>query len=201
MSLLRRYVDTLDNVGSAEKALKYRRFHALLRLHELPLILWLAALWTMLWQQFSLLSVTSGVIVAVLVKRLFYLPPVELGGRFHPVAALKYLFYFAWELMLGSLQVSIIALRPRFRAKPAVVAVQLRTHSDFILTMTGLSISLIPGSLIADVDRYNSILYLHALHAPDDAAREKLTRDVLRIERLLVETIGSKQDKQVCADV
>lgn len=171
-----------------------------LRLHELPLFLWLVALWTMLWQEISLLSVCSGALVALIVTRVFFLPPVKLSGRFNPVAAGRYLVFFLYELMLGSLQVAWLALNPRKKARSAVLAVQLRTHSDFILTMTALTISLIPGSLIVDVDRFNSVIYLHVLHAPTAKEQQKLRADVLLIERMLVAAIGTVQEVESCRD-
>jgi hypothetical protein len=61
------------------------------RLHELPLLVGLVLLWTMLWHEVSLLSVVSGIVVAVVVMRVFYLPPVELAGRFNVWYALLYL--------------------------------------------------------------------------------------------------------------
>src|SRR4051794_38685078 len=60
-----------------------RRFERAVRIHELPLMVGLVVLWSMLWGEFSPLSVISGVVVAVVVMRLFYLPPVDLGGHFN----------------------------------------------------------------------------------------------------------------------
>ncbi|WP_167142586.1 Na+/H+ antiporter subunit E [Canibacter zhoujuaniae] len=175
-----------------------RRFHFLIRVHELPLIFGLVVVWMMLWQEVTPMSFVSGIAVAILVTRVFYLPPVELAGRFNIFAALQYFIYFLWELVLGSLQVAWHAVNPFKRVSPAVVEVRLRTRSDFILTMTGLTISLIPGSLIVDVDRFNSVLYLHMLHGPEEKQRDKLRRDVHKIERLLVNAIGSRSDMEDC---
>lgn len=169
-----------------------------LRLYELPLLIWLVALWMMLWQEISPLSFLSGLVVAFAVTRIFFLPPVELAGRFNPFAALKYLLFFLFELMLGSLQVAWLALNPWKKAQPAVVAVQLHTHSDFILTMTSLTLSLIPGSLIADIDRFGSVIYVHALHAPTAKEQQALRCDALRIERLLVAAIGTRAELEEC---
>jgi multicomponent Na+:H+ antiporter subunit E len=60
--------------------------------------------------------------------------------------------------------------------------------------MVGLTISLIPGSLVAEVDRFSSILYLHVLNTPTQREITSMRREVRRIERLLVLTVGSKQE-------
>ncbi|RGE22558.1 Na+/H+ antiporter subunit E [Leucobacter sp. wl10] len=164
------------------------------RLHELPLLVGLVLLWMMLWREVSPLSLLSGVVVAVFVMRLFYLPPVELAGRFNPWYALLYLGYFLWHLVVASWQVAWLAVRPGPVPRTSIIAVRLRTRSDFILTMVGLTTSLIPGSLVAEVDRFGSTLYLHVLNTPTQREITAMRREVRRIERLLILSVGSKQE-------
>ena len=171
-----------------------RRVEWWVRLHELPLLLGLVVLWMMLWHEVSPLSLLSGVFVAIVVMRVFYLPPVELAGRFHPWYALLYLGYFFWHLAVASWQVAWLAVRPGPPPPTSIIAIRLRTRSDFILTMVGLTISLIPGSLVAEVDRFSSILYLHVLNTPTQREITSMRREVRRIERLLILTVGSKQE-------
>lgn len=171
-----------------------RSFEKIVRLHELPLLIGLVVLWTALWHEVSLLSVLSGVVVAILAMRIFYLPPVELAGRFNPWWALRYLGYFFWHLAVASCQVAWLAVRPGPPPKTAIIGVQLRTRSDFILTMVGLTISLIPGSLVAEVDRFGSILYLHVLNTPTQREITRMRREVARIEELLIRTVGSREE-------
>lgn len=171
-----------------------RGLELLVRIHELPLLLGLVLLWMMLWREASLLSAASGVVVSIVVMRLFYLPPVELAGRFNPWYALRYLAYFFWNLGVASWQVAWLAVRPGPKPKTSIIEVRLRTTSDFILTMVGLTISLIPGSLVAEVDRFASTLYLHVLNTPTRREIDEMRSDVATIERLLVLAIGSRDD-------
>ena len=171
-----------------------RRIEWGVRLHELPLLIGLVVLWMMLWQELSLFSATSGLVVAVLVMRVFYLPPVELAGRFNPWYALKYLTFFFWHLTVASWQVAWLAVRPGPSPPTSIIAVRLSTRSDFILTLVGLTISLIPGSLVAEVDRFNSTLYLHVLNTPTEKEIREMRRDVRKIERLLILTLGSRAE-------
>lgn len=165
-----------------------------LRLYEIPLLIALVLFWMMLWREVSLLSVVSGIAVAVLVVRVFYLPPVELAGRINLFWSFVTLGYVLWRIALGSIQVAWVAIRPWKAATPSVVKVQLVTHSDIILTLTSLALSVIPGSLVAEVDRFGSRLYLHAIDAPDEASCERLRQEIHRVERLLILSIGSKQE-------
>ena len=167
------------------------------RLHELPLLLGLVLLWTMLWREISPMSVVSGVVVAFFAMRLFYLPPVELAGRFNLWYALRYLADFLWHLALASWQVAWLAVRPGPPPPTSVIAVRLHTKSDFLLTMVGLTNSLIPGSLVAEVDRFSSTLYLHVLNTPTQKEIAKMRRDVYRVERLLILAVGSRAEMRL----
>ncbi len=172
---------------------------ALLRLHELPLLLGLVVTWMLLWREISWLSLLSGVVVSIVAMRLFYLPPVVLAGRFNLWWALRYLVFFLWHLMVASVQVAWLAIRPGPPPRTAIVAMRLRTRSDFILTMVGLTVSLIPGSLVVEVDRFGSTLYLHVLNTPTQREIREMRQQTLHIERLLIRAVGSKAEMEALA--
>jgi len=171
-----------------------RRAGSLLRLHELPLLLGLLLTWMLLWREFSWLSLVSGVVVSIIAMRLFYLPPVILAGRFNAWWALRYLGYFLWHLALASVQVAWLAIKPGPPPRTAIIAAKLRTRSDFVLTLVSLTISLIPGSLVVEVDRFGSTLYLHVLNTPTQREIRLMRAQIARIERLLVRTLGSRAE-------
>lgn len=167
---------------------------------QLPLLVTLVVLWMLLWGTISWLSFASGAVIAVLVTRTFYLPPVELSGRINPLWGIVFLGRFAFDLVIGSFSVAFQAFRPRGLRSNAVVAVQLVTRSDFILTLTALAISLIPGSLVVEVDRGRSMLYLHSINIQSDAELEKLREKVLSVERGIVRALGSTEDvRRACS--
>jgi len=163
-------------------------------LRQLPLLVGLVVLWMFLWNQVTVLAAVTGVVVALLVTRVFPLPPVELSGRFDPWRAVVFLVVFVRDLVTASVQVSWQAVRPRGVRHNAIVAVQLHTRSDFIMTMVSEAVSLVPGSLIVEADRERSILYLHALSIDDDQQVESVRRNVLGVEERLVRVLGSTDD-------
>ncbi|WP_249290735.1 Na+/H+ antiporter subunit E [Leucobacter manosquensis] len=184
----------MELAGESPREARRREFGV--RLHELPLVIGLVVLWMMLWHEVSLLSVLSGLVIAVFVMRLFYLPPVELAGRFNVWHALRYLGYFVWHLARASWGVAWLAVRPGPVPTTSIIAVKLTTRSDFIMTMVALTNSLIPGSLVTEIDRFNSTLYLHVLNTPTQRELTQMRRSVYTIERLLVMAAGSKQEVQ-----
>lgn len=163
---------------------------------HLPLLIALVALWMLLWGSISWLNLVTGAILAVLVTRVFFLPAVDLSGRLHLGWFLVFLGRFSFSLVIASFQVALQAFSPKGVRHNGVIAVQLDTRSDFIMTMTAIALSLIPGSIVLEVDRQSSILYLHVLGASDEAALDKARADVLAVERRLVRAIGSKDDVQ-----
>lgn len=161
---------------------------------ELPLVIWLVLVWGALWQDFGPGNLLFGAVLAYVVVNFFYLPPVELTGRFNVLWLIPFLGRFLVKLVTASADVFWLALTRGPRLRNAVVAVTLRSHSDFLVTATGHAISLIPGSLVLEVDRSTSTLYLHCLNvdSPEDA--EVIRRDVLTTEAWLVRIMGTRAD-------
>lgn len=171
-----------------------RRQRLAVALNQLPLFLGLVLLWMLLWGDFSWLTLVTGVFLAVVVSIGFYLPAVELGLRLNPWYALLYFSRLLLDIVRGSLQVAFLALAPGYSASNAIVAVHLRTRSDFILTMTGVSTSIVPGAIVVDVDRVRSTLYLHVLNVRTTEQLDRFRLGVLAEERRIVMAIGSRQD-------
>ncbi|WP_066289158.1 Na+/H+ antiporter subunit E [Arthrobacter sp. B6] len=161
---------------------------------ELPLLVWLVIVWGALWQDFSPGNLLFGAILAVAVARMFYLPPVDLSGRFNVLHAVPFALGFLAKVVAASFQVMYLAVLRGPRVRNAVVAVPLRSHEDLMVTATGHVISLIPGSLVVEVDRSTSTLYLHGLNMSTPEDVEKLRRQVRNIEARLIRIMGTRQE-------
>ncbi|MGO1539602.1 MAG: Na+/H+ antiporter subunit E [Leucobacter sp.] len=164
------------------------------RLYEVPLLVGLVVTWMALWREVSLMSVASGVLVAVMATRVFYLPPVKLAGRMNVWWALRYVAYFLWHVALASWHVAWLAVKPGPTPTTSIIAVKLRTQSDFIIAMVGMTNSLIPGSLVVDVDRFRSTLYIHVLNTPTEESLDNMRHNVYHIESLLIRAVGSIEE-------
>lgn len=160
---------------------------------QLPFFLWLVALWMLLWGQFTVLAFLTGVVVAVFVTRVFRLPPVELSGRVNLWYGLLFVLSFVVALVRGSITVAWQVIDPRRQPGTAVIAVPLQTDDDLIMTHTAVTASLIPGSLIVDVDRDRRVLYLHVIGVRDEADVEEQRRSVRRWESRIVLAVGSRE--------
>ena len=161
---------------------------------HLPLIVGLVVLWMLLWGEISWLSGLSGIVIAVGVTRVFYLPAVVLSGRFHPGWAVVFVLRFAGAVVASSVLVSAQAFRPGRLPANAIIEVPLRTRSDFVMSVTAIAISLVPGTLVLEIDRERGLLFLHVLAAGDADGVEKARRDALRLEASIIRAIGSRDD-------
>ena len=166
---------------------------------QLPLLVALVVLWMLLWGAINPLNLITGIVLALVVTRFLYLPPVELSGRFNLWWFLVFLARFFVELVAGSFQVAAQAFAPRGGHTNSVIAAQLHTRSDFILTLTAIAVSIIPGSVVIEVDRDNSILYLHVLGTEGRENVESSRARVFETERRIVRALGSREDIARCS--
>ena len=166
-------------------------------LHQIPLLVWLVVLWMLLWGSFSWLNLVTGAIIALLVTRVFYLPPIQLSGRFNPWWALVFAMRFLYDLFTAAIQVAWLAIDPRRVPHSSVVAVPLRSRSDLIMTLVSIAISLVPGSLVVEADRLRAVLYVHVLNTRTAGDVDAARSSVLAVERRIVRALGSKEELQL----
>lgn len=154
-------------------------------------IVGLTLIWSLFWGGFSWLNTVGGVLVAVAVLVFYPLPPVTFAGRVRPLAVLVFLLRFLVELVVASVRLSAVALRPGPPPHSAIIAVRLRVPTDLNLTLVAEALSLVPGTLIVDVDRPGGTLFVHVfdVRGREDAARSR--EHVHELEVRLVRAVGS----------
>jgi multicomponent Na+:H+ antiporter subunit E len=162
--------------------------------HQVPLLVWLVLVWNLLWGTLSWANVLSGLLVALTVLTLLPLPHVVGRSRVRPLPLLAFLGHFVVDLFTSGAEVAWQALRPGGVRQTAIVQVQLRADSDLLLTMVAEATSLVPGSLVLDLDREQRVMTLHLLPVRDREDVERKKAHVLVVERRLVRAFGSAAD-------
>jgi multicomponent Na+:H+ antiporter subunit E len=76
---------------------------------------------------------------------------------------LSLLLLFARELILSALKVAWLAVQPRMRLRPAIIAYPLTVTTDAQITLLANMITLTPGTLSVDVSDDRRTLYVHAI--------------------------------------
>ena len=155
-----------------------------------PYLLTLVALvlvWMALWGSASLIVILIGLLVSAVILLLFPLPTMMFRFGLHPWRTLVLVVRFLWDVVVASVQVGWLAIRPRL-PQPQITRVQLASDSDLLEALTALAVSLVPGSLIVDADAGTRTLTIHVLDARnrsmDDFAAQVLAQE-RRIRRAL----------------
>ena len=161
----------------------------------------LTVIWVLLWGSFTPLTMVGGVVVAVIVLLVFPLPPITCAGRIHPMGVLRFAGRFVTDLVVASAQVVRLAFRFGHVPRSAIVAVALQAPSDLGLTLTAEALSLVPGSLIVDVDQRRGVLYIHVLGVTDPAEADRFRATVLDLERRLIQAFGSPAERRALEEV
>jgi multicomponent Na+:H+ antiporter subunit E len=162
--------------------------------NQLPLFLGLVLLWALLWGKFSVLNLITGAVFAAIVSIVFYLPAVQLSGRVNLWRTVWLFTKLLWDIGRASVNVAWLALGPGYTATNAILAVHLRTRSDLILTWTAVATSIVPGSIVVDIERVDSTLYLHVINMHDTDETDTFRASVLATERRIVMAFGSLED-------
>jgi len=133
----------------------------------------LALLWAMANGEVTLLTLSSGFLVGMLVLHL--VGPVLGDSRYalRFLGAIGLIVFFLYELLLSSVRVAIDVLRPAFTMRPAIIQVPLDVQDDVQITMLANLISLTPGTLSVDVSDDKRNLYVHAMYGDDPDAEVK----------------------------
>ena len=141
-------------------------------------VLWLTVVWVMLWGAITPMSVVGGMLVAVIVLVLFPLPHVlmRLRPRFWPLIVL--IARYSYDLVTASIQVAWLSIRPGEMAGGVVMDMELMGDDELLQVLVGLMTTLVPGSVVIELDPSNRVLTLHALDVHTRQEAEGMRRRV-----------------------
>lgn len=165
---------------------------ARLRAVQLPVVVWLTVVWVALWGDPSVGTVLSGLTVALVVCLVFPLPPLRMHLRVRPLWLGWLVLRFLADVVAASAEVAWKTMQFHRQPRNAVIEVDLRTHSDFVLTVVAEMVSLVPGSLVVEARRSTHTLFLHVLDARDLSGVEKMRAQVFALERRVVLAFGAE---------
>jgi multicomponent Na+:H+ antiporter subunit E len=171
------------------------------RVTGLAVVVWLTAVWVLLWGTASVANVLGGVVVAVLIRLLLPLPVVPTEGRIRPLPVLRLAVRVAVDLVVSSADVAWLSVRPGGPPRTSITSVQLSTRSDLVLSLVVSLLNLQPGAVVLEVDAVQRRLYVHVLAVehrdarPGDSNR-RLRRSALRLEELLDRSFAAPRDPE-----
>jgi multicomponent Na+:H+ antiporter subunit E len=150
-----------------------------------------ATVWVLLWGNVSVGNVLAGIVLSALVVLLFPLPPLSVGVRVRPVRTTLLASRFLFDVVRASLHVAWLAVRPQPVPRSSVVTTQLRTRNQLFQTIVGEMLSLVPGSLVVDLDGEAGLLSLHVFGVETEEQAEQHRRDVLELEGRVLQALAA----------
>lgn len=150
------------------------------------LLCWLTLVWVMLWGTLTPANVLSGLVVATLITVLLPLPVMPMQGRLHPLSLIRLLLYVAWDLTKASFQIAWLTVRPGGPPKGAILRAEMAVKSDLTLSLAAAILTLIPGTMVVDLDQAGRVLYVHVLNVEPEGAIERFHRDIAYLRKLLI---------------
>ena len=161
---------------------------------RLWILCWLTLVWMLLWGDVSAANVLSGLAVALVITVLLPLPSVPIEGRLHPLSLVRLVAQVAWYLVLSSVQVAWLAIRPGPPPQTAVLRAHLAIKSDLVLALAVNTLNLIPGSIILEIDQTRRMIYMHVLDVGSEKAVARFYRQIAVIERLMIASFERDAD-------
>ena len=147
----------------------------------------LAFVWAALAGRFTTGSFLAGFVLGYLI--LAITPRTLTSSKYTAklVVVMRFLRFFAWEMIVANLRVAYHVITPLRRMRPGIVAVPLDVHTDGEITILANLMSLTPGTLSLDVSADRKVLYVHAM---DVVSAEKLREAIKHgFERRLLEVL------------
>lgn len=163
---------------------------------EVAAVLVLAALWCALWGHVDVISVVTGLVLAVAVRAVFRLPDLPYASRVSPLPLVALGARLLADIVVASVQVAWLAVRPAAPPPSGVIAVTLATRTDVVVLTCAELTSLVPGSLVVEVDRDHGTLYLHVVDLSRPDAAERVRRRTRELESRIVAAVGSSRDRR-----
>ena len=163
-------------------------------------LLWLILVWILLWGTISAANIISGMAVALVITLLLPLPVVPIEGRVHPVSLLQLFVLVAWYLVVSSVQLAWLAVKPGPPPLSAVLRAHLAIKSDLVLALAVNMINLTPGTIVLEIDQVRRMIYVHVIDVGSDRAVARFYRQIAQIERLLVASFEREEHWRPAAE-
>jgi multicomponent Na+:H+ antiporter subunit E len=155
---------------------------------------WLVLVWMLLWGSFCAAYVLCGLVVALVRTLLLPLPAVPVEGRVRPLSLFRLIVTVAYYLVLSSVQVAFLAIKPGPPPLSAVLRAHLAVKSDLVLALAVNIFNLIPGSIVLEIDQSRRMLYMHVIDVGNERAVARFYAQVTEVERMLIATFEREKD-------
>ena len=158
------------------------------------MLCWLILVWMLLWGNVSAANILSGLVIALAITLLLPLPPVPIEGRLHPLSLVRLIGRLVYYLVVSSVQVAWLAIKPGPPPRSAVLRAHLALKSDLVLALAVNFINLTPGTIVLEIDQTRRMIYVHVIDAGSDRSVSRFYHQVAEVERLMIASFERPAD-------
>ncbi len=162
---------------------------------DLRAVVLLTGVWLLLWGSVDALTMLGGVVAAVLVCLFFPLPRLHIPLAVRPVALVRLGVHFLVDLVAASVSVAWTVFTARRPPSGTIFEVPLRSTDELFVSTTAGMTTLVPGSVVLDIDRSVGTLLIHGFSVNTPAEQEAFRRRVWRQEELLLRALDPECDR------
>ena len=154
-----------------------------------PRVVLLVVIWVLAWGEITVANVVVGAALAAALLIAF--PPsgdaALARSGIRPLAILRLLGYLLAQLVVSNVLVAREILSPRSRVRTGVIVHEIRSSSEWVLTLVANAIALTPGTMTVDATLDPPALHVHFLLLDDV---DKAHRSIERLTTLVAAAAG-----------
>ena len=151
----------------------------------------------LLWGNLSWANVLAGLVLGTAVLLAFPLPKLTVGVRVRPLALLRLVVRFLFDVVVASVHVAWLAVRPKGAPRSSVITIPLVSRNELFQTIVGEMVSLVPGSLVIDLDGERGLLSLHYLEVETREDLERVRAGVLALEQRVLAALAADRSGRI----
>lgn len=148
--------------------------------------------WMAVFGHLSWVTFLGGLLVSILVQVLFPLPHQRGTWRIRPLRFLYLVVRFIWDLIAAGIHVGILVLFPRPHEN-AILRCETRTSNPVYLTILAAMVSLVPGTIVVEVDRKRRRMYLHCLDVAGQGGIDGIKRATAAQEERILWAVAPRE--------
>lgn len=144
-------------------------------------------MWNVLYGEFSWGNTIAGFILGLIIVLGLPLPQMPVSTlKIRWLPLINLLLFFTADLVVSSLRVSWLAIRPAPQPPSAIIEVPMQVQEDVVFTLAIALLNLTPGGTVTDIDTRGRKLTMHILDARSPEAIAEAERDVEKLEKSLI---------------
>lgn len=152
---------------------------------------WLFFIWVAAFGNLEPLTLLGGLIVSLLVQLAFPLPARTGVFHFRLIPLIWLVVRFLADVVRAGLHVAWLVIKPEPR-RDAIVRIDIRTDNPEYLTILAAMTSLIPGTIVLELDRARRSMYLHCLDIDFQGGVEGVRREVRAQEARILRAVAPR---------